>query len=266
MAAWLVAVYAFLYAPIAFLIAFSFNDSRLVTSWAGFSTRWYGALWHDRALIDAALLSLRIAIVSATLATIVGTTAGFALARLGRFRGRGLFEAMLAAPLVLPEVITGLSLLLLFVAMEQTIGWPGGRGAGTVTIAHASVAVAYVTVVVRARLAEAGTALEEAAADLYAPPWTIFRRVTLPLMAPALMSGWLLSFTLSMDDVVVASFTSGPGASTLPMVVFSATRLGVTPEFYALATTIVAATAGLLGAVGWRRHVSSRRVSGARTR
>ncbi len=253
MVAWLIAIYAFLYAPIAFLIALSFNDSRMVTSWAGFSTRWYIALWHDPALIEAALLSLRIAAVSATLATIVGTAAGYALARFGRFRGRALFETMLAAPLVLPEVITGLSLLLLFVALEQAFGWPAGRGAGTVTIAHASVAVAYVTVVVRARLAETGTALEDAAADLYAPPWTIFRRITLPVMAPALVSGWLLSFTLSMDDVVVASFTSGPGASTLPMVVFSATRLGVTPEIYALATVIVAVVGVGLCAMRWIR-------------
>ena len=239
MTIWVIAVYAFLYAPIAFLIAFSFNDSRLVTAWSGFSTRWYTTLWHDPVLIEAALLSLRIAAVSATLATLVGTAAGYALARFGRFRGRGLFQTMLVAPLVLPEVITGLSLLLLFVALEQTVGWPAGRGAGTVTIAHASVSVAYVTVVIRSRLAETGTALEEAAADLYAPPWRTFRQITLPLMAPALVSGWLLSFTLSMDDVVVASFTSGPGASTLPMVVFSATRLGVTPEIYALATVIV---------------------------
>jgi putrescine transport system permease protein len=248
--AWLIAVYAFLYAPIVFLIALSFNDSRLVTSWAGFSTRWYVALWHDPALIDAALLSLRIAVASATLATIVGTAAGFALARFGRFRGRSVFEAMLAAPLVLPEVITGLSLLLFFVALEQTIGWPAGRGAGTVTIAHASVSVAYVTVVIRARLTDAGTGLEDAAADLYAPPWIVFVRITLPLMAPALVSGWLLSFTLSMDDVVVASFTSGPGASTLPMVVFSATRLGVTPEIYALATVIVTVVSMAL----WAAH------------
>ena len=255
MTAWLIAIYAFLYAPIAFLIALSFNDSRLVTAWAGFSTRWYVALWHNPALIDAALLSLRIAAISATLATLVGTAAGFSLARFARFRGRGLFEALLAAPLVLPEIITGLALLLLFVALEQTIGWPTGRGAGTVTIAHASVAVAYVTVVVRARLAEAGTTMEDAAADLYAPPWTVFRRVTLPLMTPALVSGWLLAFTLSMDDVVVASFTSGPGASTLPMVVFSATRLGVTPEIYALATVIVT----LVGAGLWSVTIFSRR-------
>lgn len=254
--AWLIVCYAFLYMPIAFLIGFSFNKSRLVTGWSGFSTRWYATLWHDQTLIDATFLSLRIAALSASIATIVGATAGFALARYGRFRGRGLFEAALAAPLVMPEVITGLSLLLLFVTLEQLTGWPNGRGAGTVTIAHASVSVAYVAVVVRARLADAGVALEQAAMDLYAPPWKAFAVITLPLMAPALVSGWLLAFTLSMDDVVVASFTSGPGASTLPMVVFSATRLGVTPEIYALATTIVAVVAAALLAISllWRRR------------
>ncbi|HSU07140.1 MAG TPA: ABC transporter permease subunit [Acetobacteraceae bacterium] len=245
--AWLIACYAFLYAPIAFLVALSFNDARLVTAWTGFSLRWYAVLWHDRALIDAALLSLRIAAASATLALIIGTIAGYALARFGQFRSRAAFSAALTAPLVLPEVITGLSLLLLFVALEQAIGWPAGRGAGTVTLAHASVSVAYVAVVVRARLADTPTDLEDAAADLYAPPWVVLLRVTLPLMAPALVSGWLLAFTLSLDDVVVASFTSGPGASTLPMVVFSSIRLGPTPELYALATVIVAAVAaGLL--------------------
>ena len=248
---WLIACYAFLYLPIAFLIVFSFNESRLVTGWSGFSTRWYATLWHDQALIDATFLSLRIAAVSASIAIIVGATAGFALARFGRFRGRTLFEAALAAPLVMPEVITGLSLLLLFVTLEQLTGWPDGRGAGTVTIAHASVSVAYVAVIVRARLADAGVALEQAAMDLYAPPWKAFAVITLPLMSPALVSGWLLAFTLSMDDVVVASFTSGPGASTLPMVVFSAIRLGPTPELYALATIIVAAVATLLLGV-WR--------------
>jgi putrescine transport system permease protein len=237
--AWLVLCYAFLYAPIAFLIVFSFNDSRLVTSWAGFSWRWYATLFHDSPLINAALLSLRIAAASATLATILGTLAGYALARFGRFRSRAAFEAAMAAPLVLPEVITGLSLLLLFVLMERATGWPAGRGATTITLAHASVSVAYVTVVVRARLADAGTVLEEAAMDLYCPPWRTFFVITVPLMAPALVSGWLLAFTLSLDDVVVASFTSGPGASTLPMVVFSATKLGPTPELYALATLIV---------------------------
>ena len=249
--AWLIACYAFLYAPIAFLVALSFNASRLVTTWDGFSLRWYVALWHDQPLVSAALLSLRIAAVSATLALIVGTLAGYALARFGRFPGRGAFTAALAAPLVMPEVITGLSLLLLFVALQQTIGWPAGRGAGTVTLAHASVSVAYVAVVVRARLAGTPADLEEAAMDLYAPPWHAFVRITLPLMAPALVSGWLLAFTLSLDDVVVASFTSGPGASTLPMVVFSSIKLGPTPELYALATVIVAAVAVMLLAV-WR--------------
>jgi putrescine transport system permease protein len=253
--AWLIVCYAFLYAPIAFLIVFSFNDSRLVTAWSGFSTRWYDALWHDQTLIDATFLSLRIAAVSASIACVVGAAAGFALARFGRFRGRGLFEVGLAAPLVMPEVITGLSLLLLFVTLEQLTGWPAGRGAGTVTLAHASVSVAYVAVVVRSRLVDAGVTLEQAAMDLYAPPWKAFAVITLPLMAPALESGWLLAFTLSMDDVVVASFTSGPGASTLPMVVFSATRLGVTPEIYALATAVVAVVAmGLLAvSLVWRR-------------
>jgi putrescine transport system permease protein len=237
---WLIVCYAFLYAPIAFLIAFSFNDSRSVTAWSGFSSRWYRALFHDSAMIEAAMLSLRIAAVSASIALIVGTAAGLALARFGRFRGRAAFEAAVFAPLILPEVITGLALLLLFVVLERATGWPSGRGAGTVTVAHASVSVAYVAVVVRARLADMGTALEDAAADLYASPWLVFARVTMPLLTPALAAGWLLAFTLSLDDVVVASFTSGPGASTLPMLVFSATRLGVTPEIYALATVIVA--------------------------
>jgi putrescine transport system permease protein len=249
--AWLIACCAFLYAPIGFLVALSFNDSRLVTTWAGFSLRWYAALWHDGPLIAATLLSLRIAAISATLALVVGTLAGYALARFGHFPTRTAFAAALAAPLVLPEVITGLSLLLLFVALQQTIGWPAGRGAGTVTVAHASVSVAYVAVVVRARLSGTPAYLEDAAMDLYAPPWQAFLRITLPLMAPALVSGWLLAFTLSLDDVVVASFTSGPGASTLPMVVFSSIKLGPTPELYALATIIVAAVAAVLLAV-WR--------------
>jgi putrescine transport system permease protein len=253
---WLIVCYAFLYAPIGFLLTLSFNDSRLVTAWAGFSFRWYAALWRDQPLIDAALLSLRIAAISATLALIVGTLAGYALARFGRFQIRAAFAAALAAPLVLPEVITGLSLLLLFVALQQAIGWPAGRGAGTVTLAHASVSVAYVAVVVRARLADTPADLEAAAMDLYAPPWRAFALITLPLLAPALVSGWLLAFTLSLDDVVVASFTSGPGASTLPMVVFSSIKLGATPELYALATVIVAVVAGLLLAV-WRAQRGS---------
>jgi len=258
---WLLAGYAFLYAPIAFLVAFSFNDAKLVTAWAGFSWRWYGVLFADQALLRAAFLSLRIAVASATLATVVGTLCGVALARFGRFRARATFDVAVAAPLVLPEVITGLSLLLLFVAMDQAFGWPAGRGALTVTLAHASVSVAYVAVVVRARLAGLTPALEEAAADLYAPPFEVFRRVTLPLLAPALASGWLLAFTLSLDDVVVASFTSGPGASTLPMVVFSMLRLGPTPELYALATLIVLAVAAIL-LLGLRLQRSNARPEG----
>lgn len=254
--AWLIFCYAFLYAPITFLVILSFNASRLVTAWDGFSVRWYATLFHDEPLISAAMLSLCIAAVSATLALIVGTLAGYALARYARIPARGAFSGALAAPLVLPEVITGLALLLLFVALEQAIGWPANRGAGTVTLAHASVSVAYVTVVVRARLAGTPRDLEEAAMDLYAPPWKAFGLVTLPLMAPALVSGWLLSFTLSLDDLVVASFTSGPGASTLPMVAFSAIRLGTTPEYYALATVILAAVAAILLAL-W--NVQARR-------
>jgi putrescine transport system permease protein len=251
--------YAFLYAPIVFLVAFSFNDSRLVSSWTGFSTRWYASLAANDTLIDAALLSLRVAATSATVATVIGTIAGYALARFGRFTARGGFEAALAAPLVLPEVITGLSLLLLFVMLEQAVGWPPGRGALTVTLSHAALSVSYVAVVVRARLADAGTTLEEAAADLYAPPWRVFTRITLPLLAPALLSGWLLAFTLSLDDVVLASFTSGPGASTLPMVVFSMTRMGVTPELYALATVIVVSLAAGLGGLAVVRSLAVRR-------
>ena len=244
---WLMFCYALLYLPIAFLVGFSFNASRSVTVWGGFSWHWYWILGHDTAMLGATWLSLRIAAVSATLALVVGTASGLALARFGRFRGRATFEAALFAPLILPEVISGISLLLLFVLLQRFTGWPSGRGAGTVTLAHASVSVAYVAVVVRARLADMGTVLEEAAADLYAPPWKVFLVVTVPVLAPALVAGWLLGFTLSLDDVVVASFTSGPGATTLPMLVFSATKLGVTPEIYALATVIVAVVAaGLL--------------------
>lgn len=239
---------------------FSFNDSRLVTTWTGASTRWYATLFRNDALIDAALLSLRVAAVSATIATVIGTMAGFALARFGRFATRGSLQAALAAPLVLPEVITGLSLLLLFVSLEQAIGWPRDRGELTVTLSHAALSVAYVSIVIRARLSEAGTGLEDAAADLYAPPWIVFTRITLPLMAPALLSGWLLAFTLSLDDVVIASFTSGPGASTLPMVVFSMRRMGVTPELYALATVIVGGLALGLGAVAATRALIRRNV------
>lgn len=242
--------YAFLYAPIALLVLGSFNDSRLTTAWSGFSLRWYRALLEDAALREAAWLSLRIAALSATGATLLGTLAGLALARLGRFRGRTGFTALLAAPLVLPDLLLGLALLLLFVLLERTLGWPG-RGAGTVMLAHVTLGIAYVAFTVRARLAGQGTLLEQAAADLGAPPLTVLRRITLPLLAPALAAGWGLAFVLSLDDVVVASFVSGPGATTLPMLMFSTLRLGPTPVLNALATVLLALTL-LLGWAAWR--------------
>lgn len=239
--------YAFLYIPIALLVATSFNPTRLTTTITGFSLRWYVALWNDQKLIDAALLSLRIAALSATGATVLGTLAGYALARFGRFNGRGLFASLISARLVLPDVLVGLSLLLLFVQMEQLFGWPQGRGALTITLAHISVSLSYVAIIVEARLADAGTELEDAAQDLGASPLHAFALITLPLLGPALLSGWLLAFTLSLDDLVVATFTSGPGASTLPMVVFSTLKLGLTPELNALATIILLIAAAALG-------------------
>lgn len=232
--------YLFLYGPIVSLIVYSFNASRLVTVWAGFSTRWYGELWHNAAMADAAFTSLRIALLSATVALVLGTLAGFVLNRHLRFRGRGFFAWLLSVPLVLPEVIMGLSLLLLFVDLETWIGWPSGRGVLTIVIAHAVLGMAYVAVVVQSRLHSFDRSLEEAALDLGARPWKVFAVITLPLIAPALAAGWLLAFTLSLDDLVLASFTSGPGATTLPMIIFSSVRLGVSPQVNALATIMVA--------------------------
>ncbi|PWC52332.1 ABC transporter permease subunit [Azospirillum sp. TSO22-1] len=231
--------YAFLYVPIALLILYSFNESRLVTVWGGFSTKWYGELLHNAPLLDSAWLSVQIAGLSATLAVVLGTLAGLALARFGRFRGRTLFGGLISAPLVMPEVIIGLSLLLLFVAMEQWIGWPDGRGMTTITIAHTTFTTAYVAVIVQSRLAGMDGSLEEAAMDLGARPAKVFFVITLPLIAPAIVAGWLLAFTLSLDDVVVASFVSGPGSTTLPMTILSSVRFGVSPQINALATIIV---------------------------
>ena len=231
--------FAFLYVPIASLIVYSFNASKLVTVWAGFSTRWYGELLQDDQIMQAAWISLRIAVMNATVAVVLGTVAGFVLARLGRFRGRLLLTGMTTAPLVMPEVITGLSLLLLFVALEDMIGWPGGRGVTTITIAHITFSMAYVAVVIQSRLSGMDESVEEAAQDLGARPAKVFFVITLPIIAPALISGWLLSFTMSLDDLVIASFVSGPGSSTLPMVIFSKVRLGVSPEINALATLFV---------------------------
>lgn len=246
--------YAFLYVPIASLVVYSFNASRLVTVWGGFSTRWYGELLGNDAILSAAWLSLRVAAMNATAAVVLGTLTGLALARFGRFRGRTLLSAMVSAPLVMPDVILGLASLLLFVAMEQLVGWPEGRGVSTILIAHVTFSAAYVTVVVQSRLVQMDVSVEEAAMDLGARPWKVFLVITLPIIAPALVSGWLLAFTLSLDDLVIASFVSGPGATTLPMVVYSSVRLGVSPQINALATIIVGVvTVGIVTA-GWLMH------------
>lgn len=242
--------FAFLYIPILSLILFSFNASKLVTVWAGFSTKWYGELVQNEQILRAAWLSVRIAVVNATFATALGTVAGFVLARMGRFRGRLLLTGMTTAPLVMPEVITGLSLLLLFVALEGIIGWPQGRGVTTITIAHITFSMAYVAVVIQSRLSSVDESIEEAALDLGARPAKVFFVITLPIIAPALISGWLLAFTMSLDDLVIASFVSGPGSSTLPMVIFSKVRLGVSPEINALATIIVLLVATGIVAAG----------------
>jgi len=231
--------YAFLYVPILSVVVYSFNDSRLVTLWGGFSLRWYHSLLHSEDILSAALLSLEIAVVSATIATMFGTLVGLALNRLGRFHGRTLLTGMITAPLVMPEIITGISLLFLFISLGDWIGWPSHRGATTIAIAHTTFSMAYVAVVVRARLSGMDQTLEEAAMDLGGRPFRVFFDITMPGIAPAMISGWLLSFTLSLDDVVIASFVSGPGATTLPMLIFSKVRLGVTPDINALATVII---------------------------
>ncbi|AVG16968.1 ABC transporter permease subunit [Chromobacterium vaccinii] len=231
--------YAFLYLPIALLVIYSFNESKLVTVWSGFSTKWYAALLDDDELISAAWLSLKIALMTATASVVMGTWAGFVLGRFGRFRLFALFTGMVNAPLVIPEVIQGISLLLLFVAMEQSFGWPEGRGVFTIWIGHVMLCVSYVTIVVQSRVRELNLSLEEAAMDLGARPLKVFFVITLPLISQALVSGWLLSFTLSLDDLVLTAFLSGPGSTTLPMVIFSRVRLGLNPEMNALATLFI---------------------------
>ena len=235
--------FAFLYLPIISLVVFSFNESKLVTVWSGFSTKWYLELFKDKQMLNAAWLSLRIAFFSASFALVLGTLCAVALVRFKRFRGRTVLAGAVSAPLVMPDVITGLALLLLFVAMESTLGWPAGRGITTIIIAHTTFCMAYVTVVVQSRLSDLDLSLEEAAMDLGATPARVFFDITLPIIAPALVSGWLLAFTLSLDDLVIASFVSGPGSSTLPMVIFSKIRLGVSPDVNALATIIIGVVA-----------------------
>ena len=244
--------YVFLYLPIVLLVAFSFNRSRLVTVWGGFSTHWYSALFRNQQILDAAWLSVRVGALSATLAVALGTLAGMALTRFGPFKGRTMLSGMVAAPLVMPEVITGLSMLLLFVTMEQLIGWPQGRGMTTIVIAHVTFTMAFVAVIVQSRLSQMDDSLEEAAFDLGARPAKVFFVITLPIILPALISGWLLAFTLSLDDLVITSFVAGPGSSTLPMVVFSKVRLGVSPDINALATILISIVAiGVVFAGFW---------------
>jgi putrescine transport system permease protein len=231
--------FLFLYAPIISLVVFSFNANRLVTVWSGFSTQSYADLMADPQILAAAWLSIRVAAISASIALVLGTLCAIALVRFRRFRGKTLLAGIVSAPLVMPDVITGISLLLLFVAMESIFGWPAGRGMLTIIFAHTTFCMAYVTVVVQSRLSDFDLSLEEAAMDLGATPARTFIDITLPIIAPALISGWLLAFTLSLDDLVIASFVSGPGSSTLPMVIFSKIRLGVSPEVNALATIII---------------------------
>ncbi|MBV8393119.1 MAG: ABC transporter permease subunit [Alphaproteobacteria bacterium] len=247
--------YAFLYLPIAIVIAYSFNASRLVTVWAGFSLHWWDTLFHNEDMLAAAWLSLQIALASATLAALLGLAAGYVLARIPRFPGRTLFGSLVIAPMVMPEVVMGISMLLLFVGAEQFVGWPE-RGFLSVVISHTTFSLAFVAIVVQARLADFDRSLEEAAMDLGATPWTTFRTITLPLIAPAIGSGWLLAFTLSLDDLIMTQFVAGPQTQTLPMRVYSSVRLGVDPQINVLATIIVviAATALTISARLTRRR------------
>ena len=231
--------FAFFYVPILSMIVYSFNASRLATVWGGFSTKWYGTLLSNAQVGKALTLSLEIAIISSTTATILGTMAGIALARFTKFRGRTLFSGLVTAPLVMPEVITGISSLIFFILMAQYVGWPSSRGFTTVTLAHITFSMVFVTTIVQSRMLSADRAIEEAAMDLGARPWQVLRDVTLPVIAPAILSGWLLAFTISMDDVVITNFTTGPGTTTLPILIWSKVKLGVTPDINALATLIV---------------------------
>lgn len=245
--------FAFLYIPILLLVIYSFNESKLVTVWGGWSTKWYASLLDNTALKEAAWVTIRVAFLSATVATVLGTLAAITLVRMGRFRGRTLFSGMIFAPLVMPEVITGLSLLLLFVALNVD------RGFWTITLAHITFTMCYAAVVVQARLQDFDKSVEEAAMDLGATPFNTFFQVTLPIIAPSVISAWLLSFTLSLDDLVVASFTTGPGATTLPMKIYSQVRLGVTPEINAISTILIGiVTVGVLAAAYFTKRQSER--------
>ncbi len=231
--------FAFFYIPILSMIVYSFNASKLATVWGGFSVKWYISLFSNKAVMNALFLSLKIALISATMATILGTMAGIALARFRKFKGRVLFSGLITAPLVMPDVITGISSLMFFILMAQWIGWPAQRGFETVTLAHITFSLVYVTTIVHSRLVSADLAIEEAAMDLGSKPWQVLRDVTLPVISPAILSGWLLAFTISLDEVVITSFTTGPGNTTLPLLIWSKVKLGVSPDINALATIIV---------------------------
>jgi putrescine transport system permease protein len=251
--------FAFLYIPMLILVVYSFNESKLVTVWAGFSTKWYGELFRNEAFIDAAWVTLKVGLISSTIATVLGTMAAFVLVRAGRFLGRTLFSGMIYAPLVMPEVITGLSLLLLFISIGLE------RGVTTIVLAHATFSMCYVSVVVSSRMASFDRSLEEAAYDLGCTPWDAFRSVTLPIIAPAVIAGWLLAFTLSLDDLVIASFTAGPSSTTLPIKIFSSVRLGVSPEINALSTIIIAivATGVIVASLITKRSIARQRAEEA---
>ncbi len=231
--------FAFFYIPILSMIVYSFNASRLATVWGGFSTKWYVSLLSNQQVLDALVLSLKIAVVSATVATILGTMAGITLARFTKFRGRTLFSGLVTAPLIMPEVITGISALIFFILMADWIGWPGQRGFTTITLAHITFSMVFVTAIVNARMVQSDRAIEEAAMDLGSRPWQVLFDITLPVISPAIVSGWLLAFTISLDDVVITAFTTGPGSTTLPLLIWSKVKLGVTPDINALATLMV---------------------------
>jgi putrescine transport system permease protein len=241
--------FAFLYVPILSMMVYSFNGSRLATVWGGFSMKWYVSLLSNEKVIDALILSLKIAFISASVATILGTMAGIALVRFGKFRGRSLFSGLVTAPLIMPEVITGISLLIFFILMGHLVGWPSSRGFTTITLAHITFSMVFVTTIVSARMQQADRAIEEAAIDLGSRPWQVLFDITLPVISPAIWSGWLLAFTISLDDVVITTFTTGPGSTTLPLLIWSKVKLGVTPDINALATLMVVTVgAGVIAA------------------
>jgi putrescine transport system permease protein len=259
--------FAFFYIPILSMIVYSFNASRLATVWGGFSTKWYVSLLSNDKVLDALLLSLKIAVVSASFATVLGTMAGIALARYSKFRGRTLFSGLVTAPLIMPEVITGISLLIFFILMANVIGWPAQRGFTTITLAHITFSMVFVTTIISARMMQSDRAIEEAAMDLGARPWQVLVDVTLPVISPAIVSGWLLAFTISLDDVVISSFVTGPGSTTLPLLIWSKVKLGVTPDINALATLMVlivgvgVALAGVIMARAERRRLQDERMA-----